>query len=61
MGIQIIKGPDIYITQSEYERLLPEYNSSQQYTTCPTTFETWLRERQNKKRQCNVMIAGIDE
>lgn len=46
MTIRIINEPDIYLTQTEYERLLREWESVQQYTAAPTSFETWLRDRQ---------------
>lgn len=43
MGIKIIDEGDVHITQAEMERLRPEYESSQMYTTRPCSFETWLR------------------
>ena len=46
MAIRIINEPDIVLTRSEYERLYREWESHQQYTAAPTSFETWLRSRQ---------------
>lgn len=57
MAIRIIKEPDISITQTEYERLLREWESEQQYTTAPTSFETWLRNRQG--RTVNVIFDAL--
>lgn len=50
MSIRVIDEPDILLTRSEYERLRREWESEQQYTTAPTSFETWLRNRRRAKR-----------
>lgn len=50
MAIRIFKEPDIYLTQTEYERLRRVWESEQQYTTAPTSFEAWLRSHQRAAR-----------
>lgn len=50
MSIRVIDEPDILLTRSEYERLRREWESEQQYTTAPTSFETWLRSHQQAAR-----------
>lgn len=50
MTIEIIQRPPIRLTQGEYERLHHEYEQSRRYYAGPQiSFETWLRERQERK------------
>lgn len=60
MAIRIIKEPDISLTQTEYERLLRKWESEQQYTTAPTSFETWLRSHQQAARPGRAVDALRD-
>jgi hypothetical protein len=44
MAIKIIKSNTITLTQEKYDRLLREWSASQQYTTVPQSFDSWVRE-----------------
>jgi hypothetical protein len=44
MAIKIIKSNTITLTQEKYDRLLSEWSASQQYTTVPQSFDSWVRE-----------------
>lgn len=44
MAVKIIKEPDVYLTQSEYNRLMAEYHKAfSMYAGTPPTFEEWVR------------------
>lgn len=45
MAIRTIREPDIYVSAADKEVLRREWEASQQYTTMPKSFETWLRGR----------------
>lgn len=47
MGIFIInEEPDIYLTQSQYDRLMAEYRKAFMYFAgTPPSFEAWYRQR----------------
>lgn len=47
MTIHIIdESPDIYLTQSEYSRLIAEYQQTFMfYSGTPPTFESWVRQK----------------
>lgn len=45
MTIRLVKEPEIVLTESEYVRLLRQWESEQQYTAAPRSFEAWLRDR----------------
>ncbi len=47
MTINIIKEPDIYITESELHRLRRDYDSFCQYHVSPPPFESFCRNRKN--------------
>ena len=49
MTIRIIKEPDIYITERERSRLLPEWERSQRMTTRPVSFKEWLRDNHSQQ------------
>lgn len=48
MSIRIIdSGPEIVLTQDEYERLFHEYQEMMMfYAGPPISFETWVRQKQ---------------
>lgn len=50
MAIKITPEPNIHITRSAMEHLMPEYQASQWMTTRPVSFETWLRQRDRSIR-----------
>lgn len=51
MAIKVIEEPDVHISRSEMEYLMPEYRNSQRFTTQPVSFETWLRQHQRRTEQ----------
>lgn len=51
MTIHIIREPDIHLTQADYDRLHREWQSCQQYTTAPCSFEAYVRAHRHKEQQ----------
>ena len=48
--IRIIKEPDVHLTEDEYRRLLAEYRQNFSfYAGTPPTFESWVRQRQQRQ------------
>lgn len=60
MTIHIIdESPDVYLTQSEYNRLLSEYQQAFMfYSGAPPTFESWVRQ---KKGDAAISLREIRE
>lgn len=51
MAIKIIDDEDVFVTREEMERLSPDWEAAQQYTTRPVSFETWLKRHKNSNRK----------
>jgi uncharacterized protein YciU (UPF0263 family) len=62
MSIKIIKdGADIVLTQSEYLRLMREYERCISFMVDPPTFEEWVRGRANHTEYTiNDVLRGIE-
>lgn len=46
MSVKIIPDPDVFLTESEYARLLDEYNRAFSfYAGTPPTFASWVAQR----------------
>ena len=48
MAVNIIKEPDIYITQEEHDRYYQEWQQQNMFTTAPVSFETFVRRKKNR-------------
>lgn len=51
MTIRIAKEPDIVLTRREHYRLNQEWIKSQQMTTHPQDFESWVRGKKECEKQ----------
>jgi len=50
MAVQIIKEPDIFITQEEHERFYREWELANRFTTAPVSYETYVRRQKGQMK-----------
>jgi len=51
MSIKIAKEPDVVLTPKEYQRLYRDWIQSQQMTTHPQDFESWVRGKKECEKE----------